>query len=68
MFPVRDANASRADVKVAMLGVAALWGGGVEVEFDIHCIGRKKIVVVVSVRLDVEVLKSLAPLLGALGG
>ena len=35
---------------------------------DIHCIGREKIVVVISVRLDVEVLKSLAPLLGALGG
>ena len=68
MFPVRDADASRADVKVAMLVVAALGGGRVEVEFDTHCIGGEKIVVVISVRLDVEVLKSLAPLLGALGG
>ena len=65
MFPVRDADASRADVKVAMLVVAALGGGR---EFDIHCVGGEKIVVVISVRLDVEVLKSLAPLLGALGG
>ena len=68
MFPVRDADASRADVKVAMLVVAALGGGSVEVEFDIDCIGGEKIVVMISVRLDVEVLKSLAPLLGALGG
>ena len=68
MFPVWDADASGADIKMAVLAVAALWGGGVEVEFDIHCIGRKKIVVVVSVRLDVEVLKSLTPLLGTLGG
>ena len=56
MFPVRDADASRADVKVAMLVVAALGGGRVEVEFDIHGIGGEKIVVVISVRLDVEVL------------
>ena len=68
MFPVRDANACRADVKVAVLVVAALWGSGVEIQFDINCIGGEKIVVVVRVRLDVEVLKSLAPLLGSLGG
>ena len=67
MFPVWDADASGADIEMAMLVVAALWGGGVEVEFDIHCIGRKKVVVVVSVRLYVEVLKSLTPLLGTLG-
>ena len=67
VFPVWDADASGADVEMAVLVVAALWGGGVEVEFDIHCIGRKKVVVVVSVRLYVEVLKSLTPLLGTLG-
>ena len=67
MFPVWDADASGADVEMAVLVVAALRGGGVEVEFDIHCIGRKKVVVVVSVRLYVEVLKSLTPLLGTLG-
>ena len=50
MFPVWDANASRADIEMAMLVVAAVWCGGVEVEFDIHCIGREKVVVVVSVR------------------
>ena len=66
MFPVGDADASRADVKVAVLVVAALGGGGVEIELDIHCIGGEKIVVVIGVRLDVEVLKSLAPLLGVL--
>ena len=68
VFPVWDADASRADVEMAVLVVAALWGGWVEVEFDIHCIGREKVVVVVSVRLDVEVLKSLTPLLATLGG
>ena len=68
MFPVRDADASRANVKVAVLVVAALWDGGVEVEFDIYCIGGEKVVIVVGVRLNVEVLKSLAPLLGSLGG
>ena len=67
MFSVWDADASGANIKVAMLVVASLWGRGVEVEFDIHCIGRKEVVVVVSVRLDAEVLKSLTPLLGALG-
>ena len=67
VFPVWDANASRADIEMAMLVVAAVWCGGVEVEFDIYCIGREKVVVVVSVRLYVEVLKSLTPLLGALG-
>ena len=68
MFPVRDADASGADVEVAMLVVASLGGGSVEVEFDIDCVGGEKIVVMIGVRLDVEVLKSLAPLLGALGG
>ena len=68
MFPVRDADASGADVKVAMLVVASLGGGSVEVEFDIDCVGGEKSAVMISVRLDVEVLKSLAPWLGALGG
>ena len=68
MFPVQDADASRTDVKVATLVVAVLGGGSVEVEFDIDCVGGEKIAVMISVRLDVEVLKSLAPLLGALGG
>ena len=67
MFSVWDADASGANIKMAVLVVASLWGGGVEVEFDIHCIGREKVVVVVSVRLDAEVLKSLTPLLGTLG-
>ena len=39
MFPVWDANASGADVKVAVLVIAALWGGGVEVELDVDGIG-----------------------------
>ena len=43
MFSVWDANASRANVKVVVLMVASLWGRGVEVEFDIHCIGREKV-------------------------
>ena len=63
MFPVWDANASRADIEMAMLVVAAVWCGGVEVEFDTHGIGRKKVVVVIGVGLYVEVLKSLTPLL-----
>ena len=67
MFSVWDADASRANINVAVLMVASLWGRGVEVEFDIHCIGREKVVIVVSVRLDSEVLKSLTPLLGTLG-
>ena len=47
MFPVRDADASGADVKVAMLVVASLGGGSVEVEFDIDCVGGEKIVVMI---------------------
>ena len=66
MFSVWDADASGANVKVAVLMVASLWGGGIEVEFDIHCIGREKVVIVVSLGLDAEVLKSLTPLLGTL--
>ena len=63
MFPVWDANASRADIEMAMLMAAAVWCVGVEVEFDIHGVGRKKVVVVISEGLYVEVLKSLTPLL-----
>ena len=66
MVSVWDADASGANVKVAVLMVASLWGGGIEVEFDIHCIGREKVVIVVSLGLDAEVLKSLTPLLGTL--
>ena len=68
MFPVWDANAGRTDIEMAMLVVAAVRCGGVEVELDINCVGRKKVVVMVSVGLYVEMLKSLTPLLGALGG
>ena len=56
MFPVWDADASRADIEVAMLVIAAVRCGGVEVEFDIHCIGGKEVVVVIGVRLYVEML------------
>ena len=63
MFSVWDANASRADIQMPILVVAAVWCGGVEVEFDINSVGRKKTVVVIGVWLYVEVLKSLTPLL-----
>ena len=63
VFPMWDANASGADIEMAMLVIAAVRCGGVEVEFDIHSVGRKKIAVVIGVWLYVEVLKSLTPLL-----
>ena len=58
-----DANASGADIEMAMLVVTAVWCGGVEVQFDINSIGRKKIVVVIGMWLYLEVLKPLTPLL-----
>ena len=60
---MRDADAGGADVEMATLVVAAVRCGGVEVEFDIHSVGKKKIAVVIGVWLYVEVLKSLTPLL-----
>ena len=63
MFSVRDADAGGADIEMAVLVVATVRCSGVEIEFDIHSVGREKIVVVVGVGLYVEVLESLTPLL-----
>ena len=42
-----DADASGANIKVAMLVVTAMWWNGVEVEFDVNGVLGKKVVVVV---------------------
>ena len=53
MFPVGDANAGGANVKMARLMVASLWCSWVEVKFDVDCIGGEEVMVVVCVWLKV---------------
>ena len=68
MFPVGDADAGGADIEVAMLMVTALRWEGVEIELDVNRVGGEKVVIMVCVGKHMEVLQSLAPLLGALCG
>ena len=58
------ANGSGAHIVVAVLVVTTLWSDGVEVEFDVNWVGGEEVVVVVSVRQNLEVSQALSPLLG----
>ena len=63
VLSVGNANSCRANVEVAVLVVATVRFEDVELELNVHRVGGDKVVVVVSVRQDVELAESLAPLL-----
>ena len=63
MLSVRNADCCRADIEVAMLVVATVRFQDVELEFNVNRIGGEEVVVMVSVRQDVELTETFAPLL-----
>ena len=58
-----NAHSCRSHVEVAMLVVATVRLEEVELEFNVDRVGGDEVVIMVSVRQDVELSKLLAPLL-----